>query len=186
MCGAARRRLDANVLYPRPLRDTLLRVAETELYGVYWSERILDEVTRNLVADGRATDEQSRRLTDAMTAAFEGAAVPQDAIDHIEPGMTNEPEDRHVLAAAVAARADAVITLNLKDFPADACEPLGIDVLHPDTLLLHLHALDPAEVCVAIERQAAALRRPPLSLPELLDRLAVTVPRFAATLRKAQ
>jgi hypothetical protein len=53
--------LDASVLYPLPLRDTLLRVAETELYDSYWSERILDEVIRNLVADGRATEEQARR-----------------------------------------------------------------------------------------------------------------------------
>lgn len=106
--------LDASVLYPLPLRDTLLRIAETELYDVYWSEHILHEVVRNLIADGR-TEEQARRLTDTMTAAFEGAAVPQGAVDRIEPGMTNEPKDRHVLAAAVAAGANAVITLNLKD-----------------------------------------------------------------------
>ncbi|MDQ3355947.1 MAG: PIN domain-containing protein [Actinomycetota bacterium] len=178
--------LDASVLYPLPLRDTLLRIAETELYDVYWSEHILHEVVRNLIADGRATAEQARRLTDTMTAAFEGAAVPQGAVDRIEPGMTNEPKDRHVLAAAVAAGANAVVTLNLKDFPVGACRPLGIDALHPDTLLLDLHALDPDIVRDAVERQAAALRRPPLSLPELLDRLAVTVPQFAATLREAQ
>jgi hypothetical protein len=85
--------LDASVLYPLPLRDTLLRIAETELYDVYWREHILHEVVRNLIADGRATEEQARRLTDTMTAAFEGAAVPQGAVDRIEPGMTNEPKD---------------------------------------------------------------------------------------------
>jgi len=46
--------LDASVLYPLPLRDTLLRIAETELYDVYWSEHILHEVVRNPIADGRA------------------------------------------------------------------------------------------------------------------------------------
>jgi hypothetical protein len=127
--------LDASVLYPLPLRDTLLRIAEPELYDVYWSEHILHEVVRNLIADGRATEEQARRLTDTMTAAFEGAAVPQGAVDRIEPGMTNEPKDRHVLAAAVAAGANAAgVTLNLKDFPAGACRPLGIDALHPDAV----------------------------------------------------
>jgi hypothetical protein len=60
--------LDASVLYPLPLRDTLLRVAEIELYDPYWSERILDEVTRNLILDRRATDEQARNLTDAIAA----------------------------------------------------------------------------------------------------------------------
>lgn len=67
--------LDASVLYPLPLRDTLLRIAETELYDAYWSGRILDEVVRNLVADGRASEEQARQLTDAMAAAFDGAAL---------------------------------------------------------------------------------------------------------------
>ena len=87
--------LDASVLYPLPLRDTLLRVAETELYNPYWSERILDEVLRNLVADGRASEDQARRLTQAMATAFDGAAVPQLAIDRLEAAMTNDPKDRH-------------------------------------------------------------------------------------------
>lgn len=175
--------LDASVLYPLPLRDTLLRVAETELYDPYWSEGILDEVVRNLVADARASEEQARRLTDAMAAAFDGAAVPQDAIDQLEPAMINDEKDRHVLAAAVVSRAQAVVTLNLKDFKSEACEPFAIEPLHPDAFLLDLYALDSQEVYQAVERQAAVLRRPPMSLDELLDRLAVTVPEFAARLR---
>lgn len=126
--------LDASVLYPLPLRDTLLRIAETELYDAYWSARILDEVVRNLVADGRATEEQARRLTDAMAAAFDGAAVPQHAVDRLEPAMANHEKDRHVLAAAVASDAQAVVTLNLKDFPIAACEPFAVEPLHPDRL----------------------------------------------------
>lgn len=176
--------LDASVLYPLPLRDTLLRIAETELYNAYWSDRILDEVVRNLVADGRASNEQARRLTDAMTMAFEGAAVPQEAVDRLEPAMPNDEKDRHVLAAAVASDAQAVVALNLTDFPVEACEPFAIEPLHPDVFLLDLYSLDADEVYEAVERQAAVLRRPPMSLDELLDRLAVTVPDFADTLRR--
>jgi predicted nucleic acid-binding protein len=175
--------LDASVLYPLPLRDTLLRIAETELYDPYWSERILDEVVRNLVADGRANEEQARRLTDAMAAAFDGAAVPQSAVDRLEPAMTNDPKDRHVLAAAVVSDAQAVVTFNLKDFPLRACEPFATEPLHPDVFLLDLYGLDGQEVYEAIERQAAALSRPPMDLEELLDRLAVTVPSFAQAIR---
>lgn len=174
--------LDTSVLYPLPLRDTLLRIAEAELYDPYWSERILDEVVRNLVADGRATQDQARRLTAAMTAAFGGAAVPQDAVDRLEPTMTNDEKDRHVLAAAVACNAQAVVTLNLGDFPVEACEPFAIEPLHPDVFLLDLYSLDPDEVHSAVERQAAVLRRPPMRLDELLECLAVTVPEFAARL----
>jgi len=174
--------LDASVLYPLPLRDTLLRVAEIELYDAYWTERILDEVARNLVADGRASDEQARRLTDAMTAAFDGAAVPQHAIDHLESAMANDPKDRHVLAAAVVCDAEAVVTLNLKDFPLEACSPFAIEPLHPEVFLLDLYSLASQDVYDAVVRQADALTRPHMTLAELLDRLAVTVPSFAQTL----
>lgn len=176
--------LDANVLYPLPLRDTLLRVAEIELYDAYWSARILDEVVRNLVADGRASDKQAHRLTDAMTAAFDGAVVPQAAIDQIESAMTNDLRDRHVLAAAVVSDAEAVVTLNLKDFPLEACSPFGVEPLHPDVFLLDLYSLADREVYDAVVRQAAALTRPRMTLDELLDRLAVTVPSFAQALRE--
>lgn len=175
--------LDASVLYPLPLRDTLLRIAETELYDAYWSDRILDEVVRNLITDGRANEQQARRLTDTMAAAFDGAAVPQPAVDRLEPAMTNDEQDRHVLAAAVVSNAQAIVTLNLKDFPIESCEPFAVEPLHPDVFLLDLYHLDPQEVYAAVERQAAVLRRPPMSLGELLDRLAVTAPDFATTLR---
>jgi len=175
--------LDASVLYPLPLRDTLLRVAETELYVPYWSERILDEVMRNLIEDGRAAEVQARRLTDAMAAAFDGAAVPQAAVDQLEPTMANDPKDRHVLATAVVSDAQAVVTLNLKDFPIDACEPFAIEPLHPDIFLVDLYGLDAQEVYEAVERQAAALSRPPMSLEELLDLLESAVPSFAQAVR---
>ncbi len=175
--------LDASVLYPLPLRDTLLRIAETELYDAYWSERIIDEVIRNLIADRRASRQQAQHLIDAMTAAFEGASVRPTAIDRLEPSMTNDMKDRHVLAAAVASNAQVIVRLNLKDFPPESCEPLAIESLHPDAFLMDLYGLDGRVVHEAVVRQAARLRRPPMLLDELLDRLAVTVPRFARALR---
>ena len=171
--------LDASVLYPLPLRDTLLRVAESELYIPYWSEQILEEVTRNLIADGRATPAQARNLTDAMCGAFDSATIPAPAIAQLEPAMTNNPKDRHVLAAAAASDAQAIVTLNLEDFSVDACDPFGIEPLSPDVFLTELYALDEDAVRAAVERQRAALRSPPLQLDQLLDRLAATVPRFA-------
>lgn len=175
--------LDASVLYPLPLRDTLLRVASIELYDPYWSQRILDEVTRNLIADGRATEQQARDLIDAIHNAFGEATVPAAAITQLEPAMKNDPKDRHVLAAAVASDAQAVVTLNLKHFPVEACEPFAIEALHPDTFLLDLYSLDHDRVFDIVERQAAVLSRPPMTTNDLLDRLAATVPNFAQTLR---
>ena len=176
--------LDACVLYPLPLRDTLLRVAEAGVYDARWSDRILDEMERNLVADGRATAEIAGRLRAAMTRAFGAAAVPQAEVDGLEESMTNDPKDRHVLAAAVVGRADVVVTLNLRDFPLDACRAVGVEPMHPDDFLLDAYDEAPAPVFAAVERQAADLKRPPSTLDQLLDRLEVSTPRFAETMRR--
>jgi predicted nucleic acid-binding protein len=176
--------LDASVLYPLPLRDTLLRTAVADMYSPRWSERILQETTRNLIADGRARPEQAQRLTDSMREAFDAAMVPADEIERLEPEMSNERKDRHVLAAAVAAGAELIVTLNLRDFPHSVCKSLSIEAVHPDEFLLRLHRLDPAAVQAALVRQAAALTRPPLTVFDVLDRLAASVPEFATTLRE--
>lgn len=116
-----------------------------------------------------------------MCGAFGAAAVPEDAIAQLESAMTNDPEDRHVLATA--SDAQAIVTLNLRHFPITACEPLAIEPLHPDSFLLDLYSLDSNGVWGALERQAATLTRPPMTTNDLLDRLAVTVPNFARRLR---
>ncbi len=175
--------LDASVLYPLPLRDTLLRLAEAELYDPCWSEQILDEVARNLTIDKRVTAAQATRLLDVLRGAFDAASVPHEAIARLEPAMTNEAKDRHVLATAVASDAQTIVTLNLKHFPSDVCTPFAVEPLHPDVFLLDLYDLDPRATYNAVERQAAALARPPMTIDELLDRLAATVPTFAQTIR---
>jgi predicted nucleic acid-binding protein len=86
--------LDANVLYPFTLRDTLLRAADAELYQAYWSDLILDEVERNLVENGVVTAEQATRLRAAMEGAF-----PEAHVVNFEPfidAMRNDQKDRHV------------------------------------------------------------------------------------------
>ncbi len=177
--------LDACVLYPLPLRDTLLRAAQQNLYVVRWSRRILDEVARNLVKDRRATFEQAKNLIGVMERAFDEAEIPEVAIASLEPAMTNEAADRHVLAAAVASGVDAIVTSNVRHFPAAACEPFGIDVVHPDVFLCELYERAPAKVRVALAEQAAALSRPPLTVTQILDRLDVTVPEFVSRMRHA-
>lgn len=72
--------LDANVLLPAPLRDTLLRLAEADLYVPKWSERILAEVTKNLVESGRTDAERAARVTETMAAAFPEAMVPASRV----------------------------------------------------------------------------------------------------------
>jgi predicted nucleic acid-binding protein len=174
--------LDACVLYPFSLRDTLLRLAERELYVARWSDRILEEVRRNLVEE-RLTDEQAANLLDAMRDFFPEAGVDTHAIERIEGAMTNDPKDRHVLAAAVVARAEGVVTFNLGDFPEEACAPYGVEALHPDMFMMTLHEIAPAVAAQVVSELAADLTNPPIPRDELIESLRrAGVPQFAAAI----
>lgn len=174
--------LDANVLYPFSLRDTLLRLAELELYAPLWSARILEE-TRAALLEYGITPERAERLVEKMREAFEEAEVDEAEIARLEPAMTNDPGDRHVLACAVAADSELVVTFNLDHFPNEACEPVGVEARHPDDFLLDLLDLAPEAVLATLQEQAADLN-PPWPLEELLAALErAGVPRLVARLR---
>ena len=95
----------------------------------------------------------------------------------------NHPKDRHVLAAAVAARADVIVTANLRHFPPQACDPHGIRVESPDQFLCDAFERGPDVLPSVLRVQAARKCRPAMSLDEMLDRLGVVVPKFVATIR---
>ncbi len=187
--------LDASVLFPFTLRDAPLRSAEIvldetgdeilTLYSPLWSNLILDEMTRNIVEADHATHAQMTHLVNEMTSAFPEAMVPPAEIRALEPSMTNDPKDRHVLAAAVAADAEVVVTLNLKHFPPEACEAVGVEAVSPDRFLCDLHDLAPHDIRAAIEAQASALRKRRKTFDELLDdHLMKLVPAFVDRLRQ--
>ncbi|WP_069171428.1 PIN domain-containing protein [Streptomyces griseus] len=173
--------LDTCVLFPNYLRDTLLRLAETELYEPLWSPDILAELTRNV--GERIGDVKAKHLVVAMADTFPESLVTGYAA--LVPAMANDPKDRHVLAAAVRGQAHAVVTLNVKDFPAEAADPYEIEVLRPDDFLLDLLDLAPAEVNRVLRAQVSGYRREPRDLHGLLDRLdAGGAPQFAAEFRR--
>ncbi|MGH3814104.1 MAG: PIN domain-containing protein, partial [Pseudonocardiaceae bacterium] len=97
--------------------------------------------------------------------------------------MTNHPKDRHVLAAAVAAQADIVVTANLRHFPSYVCNPYGVRVESPDQFLCGAFERGPEALSTALRAQAARKRRPAMSVDEMLDRLAVVVPEFVKAVR---
>jgi hypothetical protein len=168
--------LDACVLYPMPLCDTLLRLASRALYRPRWTDAILDEAIRNLIADGRI--EASSRRRALMVKAFPEAMIV--GYEELIELMPNHAKDRHVAAAAVHVQAQAIVTANLRDFEA---LPSGVQAWAPDAFLLTLLAAHEAEVLDVLGRQASALRHPPTTVTELLDRLVRDAPRFAAIVR---
>ncbi|MFC3832871.1 MULTISPECIES: PIN domain-containing protein [Deinococcus] len=122
---------DANVLYPSLLRDLLIRLDIEGLCRLRWSDEVNEEWIHALVRDRglpRAPLDQTRLLMDA--------AVPHARVtdyQHLMPGLhLPDPDDRHVLAAALHSGAPALITFNLTDFPAAAVPGTALAVVHPD------------------------------------------------------
>lgn len=175
---------DACALYPFHLRDTLLRLAERELYDVRWSAEILNEMSGNLIENHAMSAGDAHRLIDTMQTYFPEAMVPAGTIEHLIPVMTNDEKDRHVLAAAQASGAEAVITSNLKHFPESSTAPLGIDAIHPDDFLQTLFAIEPALVNLVLEEQAADLIDPPFTVEEVLEVLHRDAPGFVHLVRQ--
>src|SRR5262249_7492515 len=125
---------DANVLYSRVLRDYLLYAADQEIIAVAWSSRILAEVTGHMIEQVPGFDEAAAgRLVTAMNRAFPLAEVePRDEHFRVLAGVRLAHEDaRRVRAAATAAEAPVLCPSNIRDFPAEVVEPLGVEVLTP-------------------------------------------------------
>ncbi len=129
--------LDACMLIPAPLRDTLLRTAERGMYRLYWSELILEEVRRNLVKRGMTSPVDAQDLINVMSGFFAEAFIR--GFEMLVPCMTNDEKDRHVLAVAVMSKSQVIVTSNIQDFPDTALDPFGIEAQTPDEFLTHLY-----------------------------------------------
>lgn len=110
---------DTNVLYGATLNDLLLWLADAGAFRPLWSSDVLEELERNLVANGFDKAAIEHRIA-TMEKYFPDAMI--DGYDDLIDGMKCEPKDRHVLAAAVRAHAEVLVTFNLKDFPTESTE----------------------------------------------------------------
>ena len=167
--------LDADVLYPLPLRDTLLSAAHEGCFQPVWSPEILDETIRNLLADSRISPAGAIALRRDLDKHFEDALT--DDYRPLIAKMKNHPKDRHVAACAVASEADLIVTSNVRDF---ARLPDGIAAVTPDDFLLRLMAETPDLLRAAQDAQSARLKRKPMDVPAILDLLRIVAPKFVA------
>lgn len=179
---------DACVLYPFEIRDVLMTAALTRCFTLFWTEAILDECTRNLIADGRATEENMKVMKDGMNKVYPYANIPLADYESLIPVMTNDSKDRHVLAAAVARKVDVIVTVNLKDFKTEALEPYGIEAQHPDVFVRHVLDLEAKSFIAEFhkrneQRRAWAVQKgkEPRSDEEVAAHLADAHPRMAET-----
>lgn len=150
--------LDACVLYPTVLREVLLGCAVRGVFEPKWSARILEEWARATVKLGPEAEVFARAEVAVVMDRFPGAMVG------VRPGLEQrlwlpDPDDVHVLATAVAASADAILTLNAQDFPRGVLAEEGIVRLDPDNFLVGLHDSDPAAVEVVVTAVASEASR---------------------------
>jgi predicted nucleic acid-binding protein len=177
--------LDANVLVPITLTDTLLHIAEHGMYQPLWSERILDETlsTLKVLHPTKAPLVLERRIA-RMNNAFPQACV--SGWEHLVEGLVGicpDPDDAHVVAAAIFGQAEIIVTSNLKDFPQSLLEPLGMQAISPDDFLLDQLDLNHEFVMESLQTQALNKKRPPLTLMEIAAQLEQLVPKFVAEVR---
>lgn len=159
---------DACVLYPAPLRDLMMHLALTDLFRAKWTDAIHDEWIHSVLRDrSDLKSEQLERTRDLMNAHVRDCLVT--GYEDLIPSLTlPDPDDRHVLAAAIRARADAILTFNLTDFPEETLSQYGIEAIHPDDFVTYQLDLSANLVCAAVKRQRQSLKNPPKSVDEFL------------------
>ena len=174
---------DANVLYPFQLRNLFVQLGVEYLVLPRWTEAIHDEWIRNLAEDGRVARDRLLRTRALMQRALPEATV--SGFEHrIESLTLPDPDDRHILAAAIEARAEAIVTFNLKHFPSGSLACFGITARHPDEFMCSLLAEDPEAVLAVLNaaRQNLTTTAPDArSFIGILDRQGLH--RFAAEIR---
>jgi len=176
---------DACVLYPAPLRDLLVRLARAYLFQAKWTDEIHAEWMRNVLEArsdlspqrlARTRDLMDRAVPDCLVTGYEG---------RISALRLPDPDDRHVVAAAIHCNANLIVTFNRRDFPDHCLEPFGIRVQSPDEFVLGLLELSPGVVCRTLAEQRRALRNPEVSADQLLATLAQQgLPLTVSELRK--
>ena len=165
--------LDANVLYPAPLRDLLLNIAELELYEPKWSDKIQNEWTENLLKNRKdLKSSQLNRTVKLMNEAFQKANVKGFASIQSKLKLP-DPNDCHVLAAAIKSKSSIIITNNLKDFPRATLKKYKIKAISPDKFIVRLLKEDKESIEQALLNQLKSLKNPPLSKSELLELLKI-------------
>ena len=163
--------LDACVLYPAPLRDLLLNLADQELYSPKWSEEIEKEWLRNLLSNRPDLKiERLSRTIELMNKAFPEAKV-KGYEELIEVLNLPDENDRHVLASGIKSKSSRIVTFNLRDFPISNLKNYKIKAIHPDDFILELIEINAELVRKGLENQLKSLKNPPKTREELLETL---------------
>ena len=176
--------LDSNVLYPFRKRDILLRFYEAGLFRARWTNEITDEWKRHLIANKPALKSSIMAQLQAMHTAFPEAVI--EDYQQLANGLhLPDPDDRHVLAAAIQCGAQHIVTDNLRDFPANVLQDYDIEAIGADEFLSRTFELYSLEALAVLRQLRMDYKNPPLSAPEfMMDLRAKGLPKLSARIRE--
>jgi PIN domain len=176
--------MDASVLYSIRATNLMLEAASHHLFRPQWTDDIHAEWTRSVLARRPGADPASiaKRCNDMDTY------FPDACVDHYQPIIAGldlpDPDDRHVLAAAIFCEAPLIVTFNLRHFPSTALAPKGVRAVHPDAFLINLLDQHPDAMIQSAKAVRRRLNAPPQSPDEFLAALAkAKLTGFATALR---
>jgi predicted nucleic acid-binding protein len=177
---------DANIFYSILMTDLVLSLGEAGLYRPRWTDEIHEEWIRSVLRDQpQRTREQLERRRALMDRAIDHDLI-ENYQRHIVDINIPDPNDRHVLAAAIEAGAEILLTYNLRDFPNSKVAMYGVTVIHPDNLLGELIAEESKTVLSVIEEMRLKRQRPEISQLQLLESFSrLNIPGFVGMLRNA-
>jgi len=177
--------LDACVLYSASLRDLLMFLAKGNLFRARWTDTIQDEWIRSLLRNRPGLKrERLERTRSLMNSSIRDCLVTGYE-DIVETLALPDPDDRHVLAAAIKAEASVIVTFNTSDFPADYVETFGVSAQHPDDFVAHLIDSKPEAACAAVRQHRQNLLKPSKTVEQYLATLSnQRLPETVLRLRK--
>jgi predicted nucleic acid-binding protein len=165
--------LDTCVLVPIVKADLLLTLARRGAFHPLWSDAILGELFRAIVkANPNITEARAAARIRDMNHAFEDAIVEGwEPIEECIAGLP-DPDDRHVVAAAVRGNAAAIITDNNKHFPNDALESWGLHAVTSDEFLCDALDLNLSGMLGCLIEMVERRKHPPVTVEQILASLA--------------
>jgi len=173
---------DACVLYPTVMREVLMGAASAGFFKPFWSERILEEWARAARKIGPTGEMQARAEIALLRANWPDASV-QLQEGTLARLWLPDPNDIHVLAAAITCSADVILTLNAKDFPRHTLSEEGLKRTDPDALMYQFYLEAPeriAGVAQSVQQEAERLAGAPQDIRKLLKK--ARLPRLAKAL----
>jgi predicted nucleic acid-binding protein len=156
------------------------------VHVVVWTQALLAEWERVIVREQRRSAASAAEITAAIREYFAESEVPEPAYANLIGQMPgNDLDDRVHMAAAIAGGAEAIVTWNQADFPAEALAAHGVRVCTPDYYLCDLIDAWPAEILDTVLRLAGEKRHPTMTPVDLTIILAKAgVPAFAQRLQE--